>query len=392
MKILFIADNFPQFGSGSSVRNFYLLKALSQNNTIDIVGFTDKNSDVSPIPLHGVEYFTIKRNPLNMVKRLALAIAGKIPYIEQRKALTLPPSIKSKLSSYDLIHISELNSFFVFEKYLHLTQAPIILDAHNIDYVRFLAEFNNKPLFQKILGKVSANRIKKLEADCVRKVKHLLVCSDVDKNYFKKFLSEEKISVIPNGIDASYFKKSTFQPSSKDRIVLFMGLLSYFPNQEGISYYLSEIHPKIRMIIPDVQLHIIGKNPSNSLLEYEKKDTSVKVFGYVKDQRPYIAKANVCIAPLLSGSGTRLKILEYMALGKAVVSTPQGAEGIDVKDKENILLARDTVEFVTSVIELMKQNTLAKKIGRNAKKLVEEKYNWEQIGRKVVTLYENING
>jgi len=169
-----------------------------------------------------------------------------------------------------------------------------------------------------------------------------------------------------------------------------MGKLSYKPNTFGIFNYLTEVHPIVKRHIPQVKLYIAGIGCPSWLKKELLKDNSVVLLGFVEDVRPYIKGADVCIAPLQAGSGTRLKILEYMASSKPVVSTSIGSEGINVTNNKNILIEDNWEDFAHKVVEVLKNKQLSQYIGDNARDLVEVEYDWKIIVDNQVRVYKNL--
>lgn len=391
MKILFIADILPDLTSGSAVRNYYVLQALSSNHEVEVIGLCDNAHDVNTDiykDLH-VRYTLLERKSLNIYQRLWYLLLGKIPYVQQRTSIVLPYFIQQKLKTYDLIHLSELNAYFFMKKYMNLIIKPVVLDAHNVEYKRLKAELAFGSFLKKIAGSILVWLVKSYEIQAIKKISCLLVCSSIDKQYFEQYISNENIYVIPNGVDISYFSQHIVVKSKKISIV-FMGLLSYFPNTEGLQYYFNEIHPFIIKKFPKSKIHIIGKNAPLWLIQKAKHDSTIILHGFVKDTRMLIAQATVCIAPLLSGSGTRLKILEYMAMGKAIVSTIQAAEGLEVLPNKNILVAHNSMEFINALLNLIQNPNMSSQIGKNAYSLVATRYDWKHIAVQLNLLYAHL--
>src|SRR5258708_4383163 len=178
MKILFIADNVPAMHSGSSVRNYYILKALSLQNTVDLICLTDHIQNVETTiyyDIKNITYTFLQRKRIHSIKKLQYILSGKIPYIEQRKQIVLPEKIRHKLLEYDYIHLAELNSYFVIEKYIKDTNAKIIMDAHNVEYIQLQSELKSKPLLEKIVFKQFLNKLQ--DQEIAKKVSYLFVCS-----------------------------------------------------------------------------------------------------------------------------------------------------------------------------------------------------------------------
>jgi glycosyltransferase involved in cell wall biosynthesis len=376
MKIAIVMTRTLSKDSGADIRNYYLSKILSKN--FDVTVFT---------PIFKNSLLIDKEGNTSNGKKILLLLQGKIPYIERLKLAYFDKAKIEKLNAADVIQLEEMSSYYVIEKYLKNTKAKIILDTHNIDYQRFLAETDNKGFMEKILGKILSLKIKQMEINAVKKANRVLVCSDKEKMYFSKYTDSKKIVIIPNGVDYKSFKK--VKHSSKD-IILFMGLLSYSPNAEGLKYYLDYIHPKVIKKIPNVKLMILGKGAPEWLVELSKRDKSIHLVGFVDDVKKYIAQTKVCICPLLHGSGTRLKILEYMAMEKTVVSTQKGAEGLHVKNGFNIFLEDDPEQFANRLIQLLFDKSLRENVGIEARKLISKTYDWDIIDVNVTNLYKTI--
>lgn len=377
MKIAFITTRPISLDSGSDNRNYHLSKILSQKYEVKIYtpSFTDN------VPKN-------KGKIINGFKKLSLLLQGKVPYIESLKQTKLNDNALVQLKKVDAIQIQEMLSYHVVEKYLKELECKLILDTHNIDYERFLSETNNKGLINKYLGKVISKKVKEIEINAVKKMDHILVCSEKEKEYFSSYIDKRKVSVIPNGVDCKKFIKSNSEAESN--IILFMGLLSYAPNSQGIKFYIRKIHPKVIKKNPNAQLMILGKGAPKWLVDVAKKDKSINLVGFVDDVREYISQAQVCICPVYSGSGTRLKILEYMAMGKIVVSTSKGAEGLCIRSDFNILIG-DTVEmFSDKINDVLSDDKKYLKIGRNAQKFVNKNYDWSNSGNLLISLYNNL--
>ncbi|MGQ9768776.1 MAG: glycosyltransferase family 4 protein, partial [Anaerolineae bacterium] len=175
------------------------------------------------------------------------------------------------------------------------------------------------------------------------------------------------------------------QPNS----LVFNGSLTYSANYDAMQWFLAQVWPRIRAQVPAATLTITGSTAGVNLTGLALDD-HVRLTGYVEDVRLPVAEAAVAIAPIRQGGGTRLKILEAMALGTPVVATAKGAEGLDVVDGEHLLLADDPERFAASVLRLLADDALAARLAADARRLVEGRYDWEQIGRRFVNLVEDV--
>ena len=170
---------------------------------------------------------------------------------------------------------------------------------------------------------------------------------------------------------------------NKQRNLLFLGQMSYLPNTEAAELLINKIYPQLKKIYPDCRLLLVGRNPTQKMLEASKKDSGIIVTGTVSDVRPYLAAASVMVVPLLKGGGTRLKILEAFAAGCPVVSTAKGAEGIKAKDGEHLLI-RDSFEaIVHGISQIWSDSLLGKKLAYSAYDLVKQEYSWEAVVQRV---------
>lgn len=269
-----------------------------------------------------------------------------------------------------------------------------LLTLHNVDHLNFIRQIDlQKSPFRKFACKRVSLSYKEYELNIIKKFDHIFVVSEKDKQvYNSEGIPKSKIDVIPNGVDCSIYNPKVLpqdvflmHPS-----ILFIGKLSYLPNVSGIKAYLEYVHPLVKKEIPEIKLYIVGKDCPEWLRTYTKRDASVEIIGFVDDVRQYILEADVCIAPLTAGSGTRLKILEYMAMGKPVVSTSIGAEGLDISDGRDILIADEWNTFAEKILLLFNDEKFAKILGYRARALVENNYDWKKIVENQNTLYKRL--
>lgn len=195
------------------------------------------------------------------------------------------------------------------------------------------------------------------------------------------------VAVLPNGVDCAALRTGLTKPVP-DTLV-FSGALTYRANFEAMQYFLGEIYPLIRAARPSVTLRITGKSEGVDLSTLPLDD-SVTLTGYVEDIRHEIARSQVSVVPIRSGGGTRLKILEAMAIGTPVVSTIKGAEGIDVYNGEHLFLADDPKAFAYSTLRLLQDGTLREQVSLRARQLVEASYDWGSIGQQFLARVESI--
>jgi glycosyltransferase involved in cell wall biosynthesis len=197
------------------------------------------------------------------------------------------------------------------------------------------------------------------------------------------------VEVVPNGVDCRHNYPGLVQP--KPNTLIFNGALSYYANYDAIQYFLAEIYPLIREHVPDVSLTVTGSSSDIDLSKL-RLDESVHLSGWVDDIRPLVAGAWICVVPIRTGGGTRLKVLEAMALGTPVIATSKGVEGLAVTPGQDVLIADQPAEFADQVVHLLQDRTLRQRLVTKARDLVERQYDWAQIGQRFAELIEDIAG
>ena len=256
---------------------------------------------------------------------------------------------------------------------------PVALDCHDVfQAIRVGQTGPIRRIMETFLEKIAYKN-----ADVVLTVseteKQLLIASGVEKS---------KIFAAPNGVDTVSFQKSVDAQTIRkkygfadSKIVVFVGNLSYLPNREAMQLISSTIAPKVNAEIPGAKFVVVGKKPTQSL-------SGIYFTGFVDSVADVLKVSDVGIAPLLHGSGTRLKILEYFSSGIPVVSTSVGAEGIEVKDGENIFIADKPEDFAAQITKLLKDNALSFAVGQAGRELA-ERYDWKKIVEKLGSDYQS---
>jgi len=194
--------------------------------------------------------------------------------------------------------------------------------------------------------------------------------------------------VVPNGVDTVYLTPRNDIPVVPGRVA-FLGPTYVFPNRDGVDYFLRDIWPVILRCYPAATLQLIGRNTPLDQPRYEAVP-GIACLGQVPDIRPYLAAACCCIVPLRVGGGTRLKILDYWAMGKAVVSTSVGCEGLNAVDRENIIIRDDPEAFGRAVVSVLSDPGLRSQLEANARQTVERTYSWETVGEGLRRAYRHL--
>jgi len=270
-----------------------------------------------------------------------------------------------------------------------LPNLPSTLDHHNIESdMMFTRSSKEKNKIKQFYFWQEAIKLQKYEKQHCPKFDYNLTCSELDSERLLRISYTSKERVIPNGVDTKYFK-----PIEAEKVpdsMIFAGGLSWYPNIDAMHYLADEIWPLLKQKIPDITMSVIGKNPSKKLLNLGKKDKNFNVYGFVDDVRPYIAKSMIYVCPIRDGGGTKLKILDALAMGCAIVAHPMAIEGIDLKHDQNVLIANSAEEFVKYITLLLNNPLLRKKLSENGRQVVIDKYSYTSIGEKLAATFTEL--
>jgi glycosyltransferase involved in cell wall biosynthesis len=399
MRILFISETipFPPVGGGA-LRTFHLLRGLAAHHEVTIVGFTfGESPQPPPFPLRVI---SVEWEPSQSYRNMQSEdpeIANRAMDFLDRE--TDEPWIVSFYNSdamadalrratttdFDLIIIEE-TELACFLPCLP-SDCPKILDLHNVRSLWARRTADAAAEADRSAAKREAARTLYFEAHAVRQCALSIVCSEHEAEAARSLLGVQRVEVVPNGVDTSYYAPSA--DSTGPLYLLFTGTMDYVPNEEGVCHFVSEIFPIVQRHCPDAEFHIVGKDPTPKVVAL-CSDT-VFVHGFVPDMRPFFDRAAVVVVPILSGGGTRFKILEAAASAKAIVSTTLGAEGLDFQDGRDLLLARDEKAFATATVALIRDGRRRAEMGRNARKAACA-YDWRQIVPRFVRAVEDVAG
>ena len=252
---------------------------------------------------------------------------------------------------------------------------PKVLFTHNVEATIWRRHYEvASNVIWKAISWQEWRKMEAAERRYLRLADRVLAVSETDRDAFATFLDLEKLTVIPTGVDVEYFQP--FPGEQTANSLVFTGSMDWLPNEDAIFYFADAILPLMRKHSPEVFLDVVGRNPSRKLQALAESEKSIRLTGWVDDIRPFVGRGSVCIVPLRIGGGTRLKIFEAMAMGKAVVSTSVGAEGLAVRSGENIVLADTPNDFAQAVISLLRDPGRRQQLGAAARTLVQEHYSW----------------
>ena len=265
---------------------------------------------------------------------------------------------------------------------------PTILFEHNVEYMIWKRLHAVEALaVRRALLAAEWRRMRRYEARACRLARLTIAVSEADRALLAANAPGADIRAIPTGVDAAYFHPNG--SAEKPAQLVFTGSMDWYPNEDAIIHFMDAILPQLRRRVPGLTVAVVGRNPSERL-KTAGAAKGVQVTGTVDDVRPYVAEAAVYVVPLRVGGGTRLKIFEALAMGKAVVSTSVGAEGLPLTPGEHFVQADSPDDFARAVLSLLEDAPRRRALGEAGRRLVEARYSWEQIGRQFERLCEEV--
>lgn len=388
MHVLFLSTWWPwPPNNGSKIRANYLLQALARTHHVTLVGF---NPD-SPNGLETLENVTmhpVQADPFRYVQLpQVVKYLSPVPLVFWR-VREMGSTIKrlQKQNHYDAVVAVQAP---VARYASPFSGVPGILDVDTSLSYQLRERYQEQKTYLGCWRTwISWYKAYHYESALFRKFQTCALVSPVEVPSVQAMTGDQsKVTVLPNGVDCVHhrFGLADVLPNT----LIYSGALTYSANYDAMRYFLAEIYPLIKHTLPGVTLRITGSTKGVDI-DGLRLDASVHLTGYVEDIRLPVAQSAVCVVPLRQGGGTRLKILEAMALGTPVVSTTKGAEGLEVVDDEHLLLADTPEAFADAVLRVIGDSGLRERLRHNARLLVEQRYDWETIGAQFVTLVEDI--
>jgi glycosyltransferase involved in cell wall biosynthesis len=392
MRILVVCTwcPLPPF-NGAKLRAHYLLGALSARHDVTAVAFCgDDETGAAIVPAGGGAPVPLVRVAADPFRYTRLPQWAKFLSPVPTSLWSIPEmrnAVRQQLhgGAYDAIVAMETSA----ARYALLQDGAVpILDVDTALAFQMRARHLLQPGgLGRLRTWASWRKAAWYEGALLRRFPVCAVASDREFAYLRGLLpsSGERLVVVPNGVDCTLLCPGLAAP--RPGALVYNGALTYSANYDAMQYFLSAIYPRIRRAAPEVSLAITGSTRGVDL-DGLALDESVRLTGYVDDIRPVVAGSRVCVVPLREGGGTRLKILEAMALGTPVVSTAKGAEGLDVVGGEHLLLADDAEQFAALTVTLLRDGALRERLTANARRLVEQRYDWRAIGEGFVGIVE----
>lgn len=402
MHILFLAADPPwPVDQGDRIRAYHILRGLGSKHKVTLVAFGKEGTacDLGPLRdfCHEIRLVPITRRELYLgALRHPLLPAAAGGHLQTMMTEEIRRILAA--GNVDVVYVYQLKMAAHLMgllrsrghgdgqgRRLERGGTPLETVPGALDLTDALSTFIRRSLpmragaLAKVYGLAEYFRLKRWEASAARAFDLTWLASEPDRKAIESLTTEANLRVLPNGVDTLEFSPDhAHEVSDAEPEIVFHGNMRYAPNVDSILHFFRDAFPVIRAKVPSARLTIVGKTPPREVSALGR-DPGVSVTGFVPDIRPYLARASVVIAPIRYAAGTRVKILEAMAMAKPVVATTVGAEGLEVTPGADILLADSPAAFAAAVVSLLTNPDLRRQIGDKARALVEGQYRWDFI-------------
>lgn len=398
MNILIITDYLPfPLISGDRIRVYNLIKNLSRNHKVSLLSLTRPNDGSSDGKRHLTKYCQYiglveinKKRKIGYIPEIVRFILARTPielsFLFSKK---MEEEIKTitRNNQFDVIQYEHSRMAF-YDKCVDKQQrAKRVIMFHNVIFIQSESIYKiNENKIDRFRDRLFSQQMRKWETGYSSHFDRCITVSEKDRQHLLSANPDLNVDVVANGVDTDTLQPLPFE--DKSFALLFVGSMGYLPVANASIYFCNQILPQIKKKYPDITVWLVGREPTTDVKNLESKN--VRVTGQVESVLEYYKKSTVCIVPLKAGGGTRLKILEAMALGRPVVSTSIGCEGLDVINNKHLLIADSPDAFSEKVISLIENDTLQQQIILEARKLVEKDYNWRKLTNRLENIYEDV--
>jgi glycosyltransferase involved in cell wall biosynthesis len=393
MKIIWLSHvlSYPPLG-GVTQRSYHLIKQLAAHHELTLLSFNQrairKTQDEIDTAVQHFQGFckAVHVVPIpsefsqtQKIRVLLSSILTLKPYTIRWLGSTQMASLLETTlgqEEFDLVFFDTISLWPYFQ---NLTNQATILDHHNIESdMLFRRIGKEKNWLRKAYFAWEAIRLRSYENRACPLFDRNVTCSSLDATRLLDRLPGLKVSAVPNGVDLDYFRSSP--PSADARHLIFVGSMNWYPNVDAMRYFLEQIWGRLKSSIPAITMTVVGGNPPEFLIKASEQDSQLTVTGFVDDVRPFMDRAGIYLCPIRDGGGTKLKILNALAMGKAIVADPIACEGIDVEEGRSVLFASRPELYVKAVERLIDDGPLRRRLETEGRHLAEARYGYDNIG------------
>ena len=397
MNILYITFGLPvPPDSGARLRDFNLIRRVARHHRVSVLSLLEFEDELNHA--EALQDCCVHVDGVVAKRGLMATAFAAAACLMQRLPVAAAPFYHPDF--FDKISRLTKNQHFDVVQFEHSFLAPYraalapefkgaaVLSMHNIGVQQYRSILDMSNGFERFPAALKWWLMKGWECRFANRFQHVLSVSDTDRQSLLELGVTTDISVIENGVDCQELQP--LPPSHPDtEEIIFIGTMGYLPNRDAARYMVAEIFPIIRSHRPTCKLNLVGSGGNEHLADLVKPGV-VEVTGRVASPLPWYARSQLAVVPLRSGGGSRLKILEAMALGRPVVSTTLGREGLSLEDGVDILTADDPQTFANKVVYLLESESSRQKISAAGRARVELQYDWNLLAERLVQVYQKL--
>ena len=394
---------------GTAIRNYNLIAHLAARHRLHLLSFRQEGDELasdSPLFRHCQRIETVPAPRRTLGQRLLTTISSPLPDMALRLASRAFQQRLAALiaeETYDVVQIEGIEMapyglwLRAWPRFASLTPRPrLVFDDHNAEYLLQRRVFETDARRPRrwagaLYSLIQWQKLSRYETHVCQQADGVAAVSEADAAALQRLVPGLHPAIVPNGVDLQFYNDQIPMTKPQDVVIghwplVFTGKMDFRPNVDAVLWFADEVLPGVRAAQPEAHFVVVGQKP-HARLDPLRQREDVTLTGWVEDVRPYIASAAVYVAPLRMGGGTRLKLLEAMAMGKPIVSTSLGCEGFDVADGQELRVADAPEAFAAAVLELLADETQRARLGRTARRFVEAHYGWEAIVPRMEELY-----
>jgi polysaccharide biosynthesis protein PslH len=401
-KILWLSHLLPWPPKGGlQQRSYYLMREVSQYHQVEVVAFRQKahqpSQELVSQAISAISKFANVRKVIELPEdvlpggRNAMVLRSLLPSMPYTVRWGYSHEygfeVQSAMQDYrpDVIHFDTV-SLAPYSAYAG--KVPCVLNHHNIESQMLLRRAEkDSNLLRKLYFLQEGKRLAKYERKLAGKFVSHLVCAELDGERLRNVAGQIRVRVVPNGVDLDYFKPRENNVYVEPRSLIFVGGLSWYPNASAIRFFLREAWPIISQKYPDIKLRVIGRRPPEDLVVLSSRDPRIELLGFVDDIRPIVHGSSVYVCPIYDGGGTKLKMLDAMAMGMPIVAHPVACEGLGLRHGEQVLTASTGLEFANELERIFADHELCARLSNSARSHVEQHFSFTSIGRDLAAYY-----
>jgi sugar transferase (PEP-CTERM/EpsH1 system associated) len=398
MRILWLkSELLHPVDKGGKIRSYQMLKHINREHDVTYLSFV--SSKDAPESLQQASEYCRRlelanrdepqKNSFSFYADLALNLGSKLPYaIQKYRSTEMRRAIERELSAGN--HDVVVCDFLVPAINLGRDRdCPAVLFQHNVESMIWRRHYEVQTNgIKKAFFRSQWQKMHCYERAVCQTFDAVIAVSQNDREQMRDEFGLSQVYDVPTGVDTEFFRP--LGEAREPFELVFTGSMDWMPNEDAMAYFIEQIMPRISGWNPQASLTIVGRNPGRRLQALAESNNQIKITGRVEDVRPYIDKASAYIVPIRVGGGTRLKIYEAMAMGKPVISTTIGAEGLPVRDGRELLIADQPEEFAQAVIRVLDDRRFAAKLGAQARSLVCERFGWEHAAQAFMQVCEKV--